>query len=751
MIANIQLQQAMSKVILSNLKKGNIPTSDAILKSIASIIPNPGSPATKYSPQLNGNKVDVYFYNKTWEGIANDLSVLYSQIYEHISRVSTDAERLFYVSAGIDSLIGKLTGVLQSLNYDESIIDSLVVDFSTNLMIDLDTATTLPEAYIDYSNGCVRLPINTGTYVAANISKAQISGSPVSGSEEPIIGSQLSWILNGTAQQAWMTQVLSGGGGCSYNVTIILPSLIKITNCNIILTHPQSIQVSYLINGVWEVQSNTNSSASIEGVNITLSVSSGQASNNQFLYTFGIQQVILSQQAYVSQATITTLPLRIDLYQRSPLQLLLSADQLTPIGTDVSYAITLSDSSGAPISGLSNIDIQNNIPLALTASASNWVPITSTYLFYSSGNPIAHYRVSNACIDKNLLLSGSGVYFGEGQWQVSAYEYDWSFLPDHTPGPSDWSDLGSLGITDNQVLTYYCDMERSSHSIAVAPNRFDIITGPTNGTFLPNMTYRYQTDVYCTAPQVVVIPGQEQRVSHIPPCGRYLATQTVGSSILDDISTLASNAATTNGSSEQFCITAYVQGPNDTTPVLMTSSLNGMTWMLRQGWNTISVYIESHQTRTLPISLGLSLTPQSYLGVNQRITDHSVSTYHYLDFDATVIPSAPQVGTEMPVTTITAVRATKSPLQQCSLFDLRYNTPYAFQGRYAAVVDTSVDINNTDIYIPYSPGARVAICYQSLATDTSAISSAIISATLNTDVLNLESTPQINSISLKFS
>ena len=483
MIAQKQLQRALEQLILSCLQSGRIPTSTYLLTALRQCIPTPGQPISSYQPQQNGTPLDITAYNAVWGQFSTDFTLLYDQLYDHVSRAATAAERLASWSAGLQATLQQLSEVIATVNIDETIIGSVSAAFHTNAALDLGADTNGPHttALLDYANGVVTLPIDTTSFTAVSLAQATLTGAPVTGTEQPIVGNALSTLLPDVGATPWMTQVLDGGGGTSYVLTLTLPAPVSMTTCTITLTHQQAVVLAYQLPD----QSWTSTIAAptaegvpqqIIGVRIILTRSTGVAQGNQFMYTFGIAGIALQSQSYVATAQAMTLPLTLDPQGHAASRVTLLANDSLPTGTTTAYALTLLQTDGTPVLMANGAPLAQDMPLVnnqinYLATAQPQATVvtetTATVVQPPPGLKLLQATLPTV-VDYSLLEAGNGVFWGEGQWKVDAYQYDWADLPAYTPGPTDWDNLAQNGIQPNEVQTSYQNLERSAGTWFIA-------------------------------------------------------------------------------------------------------------------------------------------------------------------------------------------------------------------------------------------------------------------------------------------
>ena len=380
--------------------------------------------------------------------------------------------------------------------------------------------------------------------------------------------------------------------------------------------------------------------------------------------------------------------------------------------------------------------------------------------------PLSYYAVSTitlppgiplltttlpTAIDYSLLEDGNGIFWGEGQWELSYYEYDWNDLPSYTPGPSDWADLSSKGIQPSEVRTCYTDLARNSDAnLEVSgqsfSNRCDTIRGPfsdtntlnpsTPFTFRDRCCYRYTTNFYATAQSSIVVQGTAQSAVNL----RYLTLY----ESLTVLTQVPANAFDTNGANSALYATLYVNGKR------IVNSPQGMIIPVIAGWNTVTVYLYSALPSVTPICLGFSLTPAVYFCTNNATALGTCPDAPYPDFDVLYYSGS----TLLPVANVVSLRAESAGLQGCSLFDLCWNTPILYHGRYGVeLIPNANGTTSTALYFPYDATVRIASYYNTIpVTDNTAnIAGAIFTATLNTSDQTITSRPRLGTCILTLS
>lgn len=358
----------------------------------------------------------------------------------------------------------------------------------------------------------------------------------------------------------------------------------------------------------------------------------------------------------------------------------LTARQTCPSGTSVAFQGELAWGDGA--TKCFQFVPGERVSLTSTTRTVRALPYTSSVRY---GMPISSATIAGN-VTRTLLAPGNGIFLGDGQWEVSSYEYDWTYEPAHLPGPRDWDALPN-GVTLRDTTWWYSDcMDAGSL-------RFD-----TLNTFAlsPGMNYRFLLHLYCEEPFT------------------HTATSAPTGVDLADIPIALYGVG---GASAVRLASVYI---NDA-PIAVAT--DGMRWAFRAGWNTIAVYLYCPPLRAgatestvltelvRPIRLGVSLTPTAYLGMQPSATAYDTNP------DGT------------PRRVITATRAYPSRLLPVSEFDIRYNTPLYFPYRYAAdVLDGA-----TTITLPRLPsGARISAYYDALTQNTTAPSTLTVTATLAT-------------------
>lgn len=869
MIAEKQLKNAIEKVVKKLLKKGSIPAQSTILAELKKVIPFPGKPTTRVAPQKNFTPVDTKAYNNFWTSVSDDLTLLYAQLYDHISGTAANVDRVFAWSSGINAAAKQLQSFIDNFDIDDRSIDNISLSFGDSSFIDLgaDTYGSKTTAALDYKNGLVTLPINSKTFSNISLHNTSITGTPNTGKELKIIGNTLSNLVNDSTNIPWMTQVIDSGGGTSYTLVLSFANPVSISSCTVETTHKQAVSISYLLRtGKWtSIASNYSDETiqtDIKAIRIVLTRELGISKDDKFIYTFGISSINVRSQEYIQSAEFTSVKIPILTKGRRPAKINLVTTDTKPSGTDITYKISLYNEAGDLAFTKTNdvladeTIITTKDPLYLATAEKNAISIRETdqELSVADTTPHSIYRPgtdlflktlidsneANVTSDYSLLAEGNGVFIGECQWLVDHYEVDWSNLPNHIPGPMDWANLEENGFSANEITTVYSDINRSTDSVimlgddygqisewnlcftkdfefkylhwelvlsgsptttvtinlknpsedlvatgsiltaTIKPgksniitlvayegsglsgtvtinkatttddassnklimlnDRLDIIRGPIESVGFSDKTcYRYQTNFYSSNTFSITVPGNLVRESD----SRFTALYNG----LTDIVNIPAHQYDDNGANSDLFATVYLNDKR------ISKEQNGCTYNIKTGWNSLTVYIYCAKERSEPITLGISLTPQTYL-----LTDNSTVTntgdFADLGIEFPLLDNVTTVNNiKVPQTYIKRVLAKKDRLQACSLFDLCWNTPILHKDRYTAELVYDTDEYKTNLYLPYTSTGRYTVYYDSVQPEaqTDLITSAVITATLTTSAETKTSRPSIEKIKAIFS
>lgn len=862
MIAEKQLKNAIEKVVKKLLKKGSIPAQSTILAELKKAIPFPGKPVTRVTPQKNFTPVDTKAYNNFWTSVSDDLTLLYAQLYDHISGTAANVDRVFAWSSGINAAAKQLQSFIDNFNIDDRSIDNISLSFGDSSFIDLgaDTYGSKTTAALDYKNGLVTLPINRKTFSNISLHNASITGTPNTGKELKIIGNTLSNLVNDSTNIPWMTQVIDSGGGTSYTIVLSFANPVSISSCTVETTHKQTVSISYLLRtGKWTAVASSYSDETIQtdikAIRIVLTRELGISKDDKFIYTFGISSINVRSQEYIQSAEFTSVKVPILTKGRRPAKINLVTTDIKPSGTDIIYKVSLYNEAGTlaltddDVALADKTIITTKDPLYLATAEKNAISIRETDQELSIADTTPHSvnrpgtnlfiktlvdsNEANVTSDYSLLADGNGVFIGECQWLVDHYEVDWSNLPNHIPGPMDWTNLEENGFSANEITTVYSDINRSTDSVimlgdgsgqisewnlcftkdfaytylswtlvksessvtisvkngdttlatgsmlltAIKPgksniitlsgshglsgtvtinnatatdetdntlvilkNRLDIIRGPIeNVGFSDKTCYRYQTNFYSSNTFSITVPGNLVRESDSRFTTLYNG--------LTDIVNIPAHQYDDNGANSDLFATVYLNDKR------ISKEQNGCTYNIKTGWNSLTVYIYCAKERSEPITLGISLTPQTYL-----LTDNSTVTntgdFADLGIEFPLLDNVTTINNKkVPQTYIKRVLAKKDRLQACSLFDLCWNTPILHKDRYTAELVYDTDEYKTNLYLPYTSTGRYTVFYDSVQPEaqTDLITSAVITATLTTSAETKTSRPSIEKIKAIFS
>lgn len=458
MIAKKQLTKALNATIMSFLKNGYKPSTQDILVSLKESVPSPGTPNTQYFPQQNYQKVDVDGYNLFWQTIVDDLETLHDSILDTATSVSQQASSSATTILGTHAKIYELKTALETQAIPTQYLTVLQWPLTLSSQLDLTTST----AIIDYTTGTATLPIDTYSFSVASFEGARITGYPLSGTEQAIIGNTISNILNPVSEEAWMTQVIAGGGGTTYRVDIILPQETKITEVICETTHDQIVSILLKENDSY-VQYERPGEYTISGLSIVLGATMGAPIGSSFLYTFGIQRVLLVSKKYINTATLKTSEINIEVDDTPISQITLFAKENKPFGTSIEYGLTLYDGATALDDSEDNpIRIVPNIPYYV---ANNYQKVET--LLQPGNTQDSGWlgtTIQKTAIDGNRNSSlgdlENGIVIGELQWKVDSYEYSWDTDIYRVPGPEDWIKLSQKGVEQSEITTRYVDCSR---------------------------------------------------------------------------------------------------------------------------------------------------------------------------------------------------------------------------------------------------------------------------------------------------
>lgn len=731
MIAETQLKHALETALMARLASGQIPSATVLLNDLRALVPAPGHPTTTARPQYTGAHVDLEAYNAVWTALARDLDVLYTELYAHAARAANDVDRVVSWTAGLSAAAEQLAQTLAQYEITDRVLDRVALAFCTNQQLDLSAAVATTSAYIDYARGRATLPVDAGRFTLLPLAGATIRGRALSGTEQPIIGETPTTLLRGADASPWLTQVVAGGGGASYEVLLVLGAPTALTRCEVALTHTQRTTLAYrYADGHWSDETDgpirEGADTNVAAVRIRLTRTTGLSREGAFIYTFGIAQLLLSQQRYLSAATVTSLPLPVDTRGHRVARLELNGAEELPRGTAITYQATFAHANG---DSDDPITLTNHTPTYLAHAYPHVVafcaddPGAIDTLRPPTVRLIAHALTDAEAqpylADYSLLADHNGVFLGDGQWEISYYEADWTRRPGYTPGPDDWADLSAHGVQDREVQVCYRDLGRGADSLVsgvALTYRFDMVRGPFAGAtpWRDRTVYRFRTHVYAAQPFTHAVPGQALRATQ----PRLLLLH----ANLDDITTIPANAYDEYGATSNLYATAYLNGRR------VIKTRDGMSWSFAAGWNELILYVYCRTPHAHPFALGVSLTPATYL--LQDLT--AVAAVEPLGVAYPYFDQLDRV-TGRPTAFLTATRALRKRLQACSLFDLCWNTPILHRGRYA--VEPSTDGTGSTLYVPYDDSARVSAYFDVVpaAADTASFDSVVLSATLTTE------------------
>lgn len=786
MIATTQVKKILSALITTALRRGEEPNMRAILTALHERVPELGQPTFQPITARQLDAVNIDSYNAAWNALRDDLVILYEQVYQEVSRVAQLAESSFLWSLALQGQREELARGITECDLTPATVDQWREPFSAWRTLDASATT----AHLDFSAGMALLPIDPSGQSIIPLTGAAINGRAVLGEERPIYGSLLDNVLKPAEQQVWLTQVLASGGGASYEVTLTLPAPALINGIICRPSHEQEVALQVRTGTTWTpYDSSITGAALISGVKVTLTRTIGQAQGGQFLYTFGLAQLALYRVAYLHEAVVATLPHLLSRGTARPSQLVLLATDTSPRNTSITYLATAAGrENDAPATRY--FTLTPGVPAVLTTRAPNFTVVDFASLA-AHGMPIRKSNPFEGDIRASLDATNNGLFVGDGQWEVSAYDYDWSSQPSHAPGPLDWDPLPP-GVLPSEVEQFYTDCfripaEMSSYGLSgareaqltvsgaaiPAPNRMDALNCQ-GFTLEPGRSYRFRLNLFVTKAFSLTVPRQGvtplATVMHFPPSAGEKDTL------------YALRAA-------GLYLRVYLNGKT------VAASPAGMTWLLRAGWNEITVYADCSETTTPyvdPILLGLSLTPFTFPTLQQSGgqwemdhlgaimpttsteatglfeyvdgdammpgTSEAADTYWGLDTDDALTPldffSADDYNLDadgMPARVISVARAIKEPLPRCSRFDLSYNTPILYPLRYAA------EVADGDTYLycinqRYRHGAldlvpRIAARYTYVGATDFLADSIAITATLRSEQADI--TPRLRGLTLR--
>lgn len=863
MIAEKQLKKALTKVITKLLKKGTIPSKAEMLDELKKEVPFPGKPKTRSKSYQNFTKVNTSEYNNFWNSVSADLTLLYDQLYDHISGTAYNLERVFSWASGINAAAVQLQSYIDNFISDDRSIDKFSLSFGDSTFIDLGADEYGPKttAYIDYKNGAITLPVNTNSFSRVSLSLASISGKPNTGKEQQIIGNSITNLLNDSTNIPWMTQVIDSGGGSSYTIVLTFLKPISLSSCEVETTHKQTVELSYkLTTGTWTpmISSSTSETlpSSITAIKIILTRDLGIPSGDKFIYTFGINSINLRSQSYTKSATYTSTYIPISTLGRKPSKIEFATTEYTPAGTGINYNVSLYNNSLNLVETDDNVALADNaiikkdVPFYLATAFKNACPVryssntlssitTATTQVNRPGITLFKKRLvdvlgDNVSSDYNMLAEGNGVFVGECQWTVDYYENDLSNLPAHIPGPADWENLSENGFSKDEITTVFSDINRSTDSVImigeangqivswnlknindfaydyltwefvvtestvtitlkkpnntsicsgsmdladisvgkintieltgltsydisgaviirsattndsgklfILTNRLDVVRGPIPDVgFTDKTVYRYTTNVYSDVAFSITVPGKISRYTDSRFSTLY--------GNVDDISIVPAHQYDENGANGDLFATVYLNDKR------LVKSQTGLTYNFIKGWNSLTIYIYCAKQRSAPFTLGISLTPKTYMLTDNSLVTNT-GTLTDLGIEYPLLDNVTMInGKNTPQTNITRTIAKKDRLQATSIFDLCWNTPILYKDRYTGefVYDTDLSANVTNVYMPYTETGRYAVYYDSVqaSANTETIAYCVITATLTTSSETTTSRPVLKNITAK--
>jgi len=630
-----------------------------------------------------------------------------------------------------------------------------------------DSKVPKTTALVDLINKEVTLPVDPVNFICRDLSVAQITGTS-SGIEQPVSGMNLRDLLT---DQTWMTQVLSGGGGASFTVEIYFPEAVKTTRIEYEVTHKQSVVVSVLVGVNWIPLNGEQEILGVRLVlGRSMGISSGDQFIYTFglksvhilscsyvptatLTTLkldiprndiSISSVLLDVDAILPPGTSITY--EATLGDESFPVLNLVPGMITPIGSSIHTEEIIY------VPGTEDVTFQYGRPLQLATLTNetrldtilkkpgNGIFVGDGQWYVESYNYDWSFRPKHTPGPADWVdLSEKGVAKKEiSKFYVDIFRGNWYKDLTRTSISGTGTALTSLVdmaadfvtdeiaagdlvyfIADDGTISYrnvaaVTDLNTlaldasyaisTSGSYEIIPGipilvnskyRFDLLNGrdPSGRyeegfSFEAFTTYKFTTWIYAKDDFSFVTPSVGSRVSR-------------DSALLTGMKDITELPSTQEDS--DIWLTVYVNSN------VIAKSSSGVNWVFQKGWNEITVYACCAEDYATPISLGISLSPESFPLLSTATSTLTSNVDLTLSDEGLAYISYDLDSSGNPLKNIQYVRASLNGLDQTSLFDLQYNTPILYNGRYSMLY--SPDIR---VYLPVNPTARVTARYDTV-------------------------------------
>lgn len=475
-IQNKRLERATERILKEELQKGNLPTSKEFAWRMNEYLNEQdlSRPEFVFQAVKNGTLAYASKYNKDFERIYNDLSILYENIREVHEALGKQFSRFEIEKSTIEKEIFQIENSLREkiLLYAQGGFLTAVFDvFDTFNQFDKEKSNNV---LMDTTRHEVRLveEMTLSKRIGAP-SKTTFSLLGSFQKKETKLNGTIEDIHNVFADKTWQTLIqtkdrlsITGQLLLTYNDSIDMNQL----NLSLMTIRPVVISIEYTGDGInWskipynEADITTASGIDLKfpmiqvkkmRIHIKKAEFDEQVPDDEgydYRYLFGIKNLEMRNLRFPEEGVFLTTPLKVDGPENYRInKVALDVDEVIPTGTDIFYEVALNNAEldWRGISPLKRenpafpqyIDFQNiTRSKPTTMEIGGALALNQYELEELRTNGIQFYRIGTI-EGRNIIEGSERLFVGRNAWECKYFEYEYEDHDTHVPSLEDWKE-----------------------------------------------------------------------------------------------------------------------------------------------------------------------------------------------------------------------------------------------------------------------------------------------------------------------
>lgn len=475
-IQNKRLERATERILKEELQKGNLPTSKEFAWRMNEYLNEQdlSRPEFVFQAVKNGTLAYASKYNKDFERIYNDLSILYENIREVHEALGKQFSRFEIEKNTIEKEIFQIENSLREkiLLYAQGGFLTAVFDvFDTFQKFDKEGSHNI---LMDTTRHEVRL-VEEMT-LSKRIGMPDATTFSLEGSfqkKETKLNGTLEDIHSVYADQAWQVLVqtkerlsITGKLMLTYNEGIDMNQL----NLSLMTVRPVVLSIEYTGDGInWsKIPYNENDIETNSGIDIKFPMIKVKKmrilfkkaefdeqvpddAGYDYRYLFGIKKIEMRNLRFPEEGLFLTTPLKVDGPENYRInKVSLDVEEVIPTGTDILYEVALKNDEldWRGISPLKRenpafpqyIDFQNiTRSKPTTMSIGGDLALNQYELEELRTNGIQFYRIG-LIEGRNIIEGSERLFVGRNAWECKYFEHEYEDHDTHVPSLEDWKE-----------------------------------------------------------------------------------------------------------------------------------------------------------------------------------------------------------------------------------------------------------------------------------------------------------------------